>query len=186
MARDITSGFQTEIEAQSLSPAILVKGEFDGGDVLVWSGYGDIIYNAETYSGAGTLLNISEVEETQKMQANGVTFSISGIPSSLVSLALSDNYQGKPITAWFAVLDSSGSLIADPYQLFSGKMDVMEINDDGETAIITIRAENDLVDLRDARERRYTPEDQKTDYPNDLGFDFVPTIQEIEIQWGNS
>ena len=54
MARDITSGFQTEIEAQSLNPLILGKAEFPGGDVNIWSGYGDIVYNSDTYSGKGS------------------------------------------------------------------------------------------------------------------------------------
>lgn len=184
MARDISSGFQTEIEGDNLSIALLIKAEFDGGDVLTWSGYGDIVYDGDTYQGTGLFLSMSEIEETQKMQANGVTYSLSGIPSELVAIALSEEYQGRPITAWFAVLDSDRAIIADPYKIFSGKMDVMDTEDDGESAVITIRAESDLSDMRDAKERRYTPEDQKLDYEDDLGLDFTPTIQDIEVVWG--
>lgn len=185
MARSITSGFQDEIEASILSPAILVKAEFDGGDVRLWSGYGSITYDSETYTGTGHLGRITTIEETQRLQANGVTFQISGIPSSLISVTLSEDYQGRPITCWFAVLNSAGQLISDPYQTFSGKMDVMEIHDDGDTSIISIRAESDLIDLRESREKRYTPEDQKIKYPSDQGLDFVPTIQDTEVVWGS-
>jgi hypothetical protein len=32
--------------------------------------------------------------------------------------------------------------------------------------------------------RRYTQEDQQRDYPGDLGFQFVNSIQESQIFWG--
>ena len=185
MARDITSGFQTEIEASSLSPIIMIKAEFDSGDTLAWSGYGNLVYDGDTFVGTGTFLSISEIEETQKLQANSVSFALSGIPSSYVSLALSEDFQGRKITAWFAVLDSSGSIISNPYQIFSGRMDSMEIYDDGSDSRITVSAESDLIDLRLSRERRYTPEDQKIDYQDDDGLDFVPLVAEVEVIWGN-
>ncbi|PCJ99982.1 MAG: hypothetical protein COA45_03985 [Zetaproteobacteria bacterium] len=122
--------------------------------------------------------------EQQKLQANGVTLTLSGIPSDILNIALSDDYQGKPITIWFAVLDGNREIIADPYQLFSGQMDVMKTYDDGITSSVTLTTESDLVDMRQARERRYTPEDQKIDFPDDKGLDFIPTIQDLEIVWG--
>ena len=184
MARDISSGFRDEIEADVLSPAFMLQADFDSGTVFIWSGQKDIVFNGDTYTGLGHLLGISAIEETQKLQANGVSFSLSGIPSTLVSIALQEDYQGRAITAWFAVLNRETETIIGDYRLFSGQMDVMEISDDGEKSTITIRAESDLIDLREAKERRYTPEDQKIDYPDDKGMDFVPTIQEIEIVWG--
>lgn len=184
MARDITSGFQDEIDAQVLRPCLLVKGEFDGGDLNLWSGYGELSWGGDTYTGAGNLLNVTAVEESQELKANSVVFELDGLDAAIVSIALSEDYQGRPVTCWFAVLDTSGAIIADPYKLFSGQMDVMEVTDDGEKAILKMSAESDLIDLRDAKERRYTPEDQKLYYPNDKGLDFVPKINDIELTWG--
>jgi hypothetical protein len=184
MARDITSGFQTEIESKLLRPAVLVKAEFESGDVNLWSGYGQLIYNSDVYEGAGSLLKISGVQETQELKAISVTFQLSGVPSSFVSLALTENPRGRNISCWFAVLDTDYTLIADPYLLFKGKMDKMPLSDDGETSVISVIAESNLVDLRDSKERRNTPEDHKIDYPTDLFFDFIPTIQDRVVTWG--
>lgn len=184
MARDITSGFQTEIEASVLRPIVLIKGEFDSGDLRFWTGYGELTFDSEVYTGSGDLVKMQRVEETQSLTANNVSFELSGIPSSIVSIALTEDYQGRPITAWFGVLDDNFSLIADPYQIFKGFMDVMTIADDGETATITVSSESELIVLKESKERRYTPEDQKQDYPNDLGLDFVPLIQDIELAFG--
>lgn len=184
MARDITSGFETEIDASSLKPLILIKAEFDSGDLRIWTGYEDKVYNSETYTGAGFLLKISPVQETKEMRANNVNFELSNMESSIISLALTEKYRGRSITVWFGVQDESG-LITNVQRIFKGKMDVMEIKDNGETGTLSLSAESDLQELRKKRPRRYTPEDQKSEFLGDLGLDFVPQVQEKDITWGN-
>lgn len=186
MARNITAAFKTETEAVLLRPALLIKAEFDSGDVFAWTGNKDLIFDGDTYLGVGDLLGIGPIQETQQLVANGVQLSLTGVKASLVSIALTETYQWRPISIFFAVFDTSFALIADPYQIFAGKMDIMEINDDGNSSTITINAENNLIDLRDARERRYTPEDQKREFAGDLGLDFIPLIQDVAIDWGNT
>ena len=63
-------------------------------------------------------------------------------------------------------------------------MDTMVIADEAETASLSITLENRLVDFERARVRRYTSEDQKIDFPNDKGLEFVADLQEKEILWG--
>ena len=38
--------------------------------------------------------------------------------------------------------------------------------------------------LKRSRERRYTHDDQQIDFPGDLGFEFVPKLQELNLVWG--
>ena len=61
----------------------------------------------------------------------------------------------------------------------------MQISDDGQSADITMTAENRLVDFKRAREVRYTHEEQTALFPGDLGLEFVTAIQEKAIYWGN-
>lgn len=184
MARSITSGFQTEIEASSLSPILLVKAEFDSGDIRFWTGYGTLSFNSEDYTGSGNFLGITPVRETQDLVANKLQFTLTGINTSIISLALQEDFQNRYITLWFGVLDDSGNLISSPYQLFSGIMDTMNISDNAADASITITAESELVDFKLPRERKYTDEDQKAYYPDDKGLEFVAVIQDLSINWG--
>ena len=62
---------------------------------------------------------------------------------------------------------------------------MMNIQDNGETSVISVDAESKLIDLQRPRERRYTSEDQKIDYPNDKGLDAVTWIQNQKIKWGS-
>lgn len=184
MARDLTSGFLTEVTAQQLNPALLIKAEFDSGTLTFWSGLSDIVYDGDTYLGAGQVMSISTIEETQQLQAHNVTIQLDGLQSSIISVALSSNYQGRPITIWFAVLDSDKNIIADPYEVFSGRMDVMTFDDNGETSVVYVKCESNAIDVTKAKRQNYTPENQKITYPLDEGLDFVPKIADINITWG--
>lgn len=184
MARSITSGFQTEIEASTLKPILLTKAEFDSGDIRFWTGYGTLVFNSENYTGSGNFLSVTPVIETQEVVANKLQFTLSGINSAIISLALQENFQNRTITLWFGVLDSSNALVSSPYQLFSGIMDTMQISDNGSEATITITAESEIVDFKLPRERKYTDEDQKAYYPTDKGLEFASILQDLEIPWG--
>lgn len=72
-----------------------------------------------------------------------------------------------------------------PYAIFVGYINTMQIQDNGETSVISVDAESKLIDLQRPRERRYTGEDQKIDYPNDKGLDAVTWIQNQKIKWGS-
>lgn len=101
----------------------------------------------------------------------------------MVTLALTENYQGKNATLYLGLL-SGGSVVADPYILFRGFMDTLDIGDTGETATIQVKAENRLVALRKAKPRRFTQVDQELIDPTDLGFAFINDLQDKTITWG--
>ena len=63
-------------------------------------------------------------------------------------------------------------------------MDLMTIEDGGETASISVTAESRLIDLNRAKERRFTDNDQKIDYPDDKGLQHIQGLQEKQISWG--
>jgi hypothetical protein len=184
MSRTLTAGVLAEITGESLNPVLLVKAEFSSGDFNLWSGIGDLSFNGDTYSGVGDLLGVSRTEETMETRATTLNISLSGIPSTTLSLVLSEDFQGKPATLWFGILDSSGALISNPVIVFKGKMDVMDISEDGDSSTVSVSAESDLVELKDSRERRYTDEDQQELYPGDRGLEFVVAIQDRTLVWG--
>jgi hypothetical protein len=184
MSRDLTAALTTEFTASSFRPILFFEGEFDGGFTRVWSGLGTIEWDSKSWTGVGYLGGISPIDESGDVRANGVAVSLSGIPSSLVSTALQSARQGLPGKIWIGALDSTGAVVADPYLAFHGRLDVPEIDDGGDTATITITYESRLIDLERPRERRYTAQDQRIDYSDDQGFDFVNSLQDKQLTWG--
>lgn len=184
MARDLSSGVNTEVQAAIVHPVVLFEGDFNGSIARVWTGIGTLNWAGYNWSGLGTLAGISAIEETTEVSAKQVTVSLSGIPLENISLVLGSAKQGRGGKVWLGFLDANGNLIADPYLAFSGMLDVPVIEDAGESATISITYESRLVALERARERRYTHEDQQIDYPNDLGLAYVNAIQDAQISWG--
>ena len=82
-------------------------------------------------------------------------------------------------------MDSDNAFI-DRVQLFKGRLDVMTIHESGGVASITVSAENILVGLERVRHRRFTHEDQQKQFPNDFGFQYVVSLQQKELTWGQS
>jgi hypothetical protein len=184
MSRNLTTAVQNELAASELQPFFAIKLAFDSGDVKLWTGYGDITIASETYLGGGQLLSISPIEETVEIAARGVNLALNGINSSLVSVALSESYQGRSAKVYLGVI-SSGAVVADPYLVFDGRMDVMTIEDAGDTANISLSAESRLIDLERARVRRYTNNDQQNQFAGDTSLRFVADLQDKEIAWGS-
>lgn len=184
MSRALTTALKNETTAAALSPVVFALFDFQGGAVRVWSGLGSKVWDGNTYLGVGYLGSFSPIEETTDVKANGVSFQLSGVPSALISTVLGDNYQGRTVKLWLAALDSAGNIVADPYPVFSGRMDAVEIDEGADTASIRVLAESRLVDIQRSKERRFTHEDQQIDHPGDEGLASMPTAQSTPFVWG--
>lgn len=150
----------------------------------LWTGFGEITIGSDTYYGAGDYGTLSPIRETEKLQAEGVTLTLSGIPNNMISDALLQNYQGQNVNIYFGAL-ADGQLSVQPYLLFSGRMDVMTIVQEAESSAISIQCENYLADLRRTKVGRYTDQDQESRYTGDTSLRFVEVIQaDKEILWG--
>tara|TARA_Y100000004_G_scaffold193095_1_gene254935 strand:- start:3050 stop:3607 length:558 start_codon:yes stop_codon:yes gene_type:complete len=184
MTRTVTSAVNTEMTAAELSPFFAVEMDFSDGIVRLWTGYGSITIDSKSFLAGGDILSVSSISESAEVQANGVTIKLSGLSTSLVASALTTAYQGRDCNVYVGVLDSNGAVVADPIKIFAGKMDVMTVEDTGASAEITVTAESKLIDLERSRARRYTSEDQKIDFPDDKGLDFIAGLQDKLVVWG--
>lgn len=184
MNRTLTTSMKAAVNASTVRPAFLYEGEFEGGTLRLWTGQHTLVMSGNEWTGAGQLLSMAPVSETLDVRADGLSLSLSGMPSSLVSTMLANARYGKPGKLYFACLTNSGTVIDDPYLTFRGRFDQPEIDDTGDTCTITVRYENALIDLHRARRRNYTKDDQEIDFPGDKGFDFVPSLQDKSFPWG--
>lgn len=183
MARDLPTGYATAASAPVFRPAILVFLDWPGGAVRVWNGYGNIVFGGNTYVGTGHLGSLSSIAETSDLSANGVTLALSGVPSEVLTNAMSNDAQGAEGIIYIAPLAADGTFAADPVQIFAGFIDVCPVEDSGETSTISVQLEKDLIDRR-SDARRYTHEDQQLDAPGDLFFEYVAGLADKVFAWG--
>lgn len=180
MSRDLTSTTISSLSDDVVYPFFAVELLFDGNNaVRMWTGSGTLTSGGNDYIGLGNLLNISAIEETAEMAVKGATITLSGVDPALLSLALSQPYQGRVCNIYFGV---TGEEVFN--QIFSGYMDQMNIEDGAETSSIQLLVENRLIDLERARVARFTSGYQKSIYRGDKGLDFVEDLQDKNIVWG--
>tara|TARA_R110000868_G_scaffold104686_1_gene288569 strand:+ start:1227 stop:1805 length:579 start_codon:yes stop_codon:yes gene_type:complete len=188
MSRDITTAFNDALTNRVVKPLLAVKLDFSDGILRMWNGYGDLTMtvdgSSQTFTGGGDLMGVSQIEESSMLQMSGVTLTLSGIKSSLIATALSATYTNRDGAIYLGLINTAGNIVSDSYTLFKGKMDVLNISEGEETTMIQLKLENRLITFEKPANRMYTLEDQKVDYPNDLGFEFIPDLQDKEIIWG--
>lgn len=152
----------------------------------VWT-TGDIISMLVDFD-AGTLsfwVNGSD----QGVAYSGVAGSFGPAAQTYGTAVITANYGGSAFTytppagyvGW--TITPADTLIADPYMLRRGKFDIAVIDRSGDSCTIQAQYEDRLIDLERPRARRYTSADQQRDYPADLGFDYVPSLQDMQILW---
>ena len=184
MTRTLPATMATGVEAVSIDVFFAIELFFDTTTLRFWSGLGEATIQGETYVGSGNMIQISSVDESMDISAKGATLTLSGLPSNLLSLALSEPYQGRKCkqaengdflqTESGAYFDLTvGEPEAVMTEIFTGFMDQMNIEEAADTSTIALYVESRLIDLQKARERRYTSESQKSRFPNDRGFEFV-------------
>jgi hypothetical protein len=173
------------ITGRVLPTALFFEGTFASGPVYLWTGYGPIQWNGQTWTGIGTLGSVSPVGEGSTVEAKGLTVTLSGIDPTTLADVLGEFLLGAAMALSLGGFND-GVLIADPIPAFVARMDQPTIDIDAKTATLSINCESRLVDMDVAVDRRYTPEDQQRDWPGDLGMTFVPSIQEITIFWGQA
>jgi hypothetical protein len=183
MARTLGSGFSTHLGDMVVYPAVFFEGEFASGTVRLWSGLGDKSWNGFTWSGAGTLLGIGEIQESTDLKASGFSVSLSGMSSAVVAKAMELGNTGKKGTVYFAAFDAAGNFYDTPIVAWQGRLDQPVIDLGAETATVGMQYEGRLIDLNRSRVRRLTNEDQQIGFPGDLFFQHVAALQNQTDTW---
>ena len=179
MTRTVPAAIVTALAQKEVKPFYAVELEFDTAAVRFWTGFGSKTVNGDAYTGAGYLLSISGLEEVADLSARSVTLTLDGIPAELIALALGENYQRRPCNIYFGV-----DGVSDVVNVFTGNMNMMTIQDSGETGSITLLVDSKLVELERSTNRRYTNEAIRDFYSSDTFFSYVDKLQDKKLSWG--
>lgn len=183
MSRGLSSNFLSEINDDHIKPALFVKAEFST-QLRLWTGYRASSLGGLSYTGAGTLLSISSVQENSDLGTSGLSITLSGCDNTIVSAIRDEQFQGNEITVYLAVLNPETQTVRGYTVFFKGFMDNATYVQNGDTITIKVDVENHLARLSRTNMRLYTKEDQKKFGGNDLGLDYVESIAEQKLTWG--
>lgn len=185
MSRTVPSALLSKLSDPEIKPFYAVELAFSSGTMRLWTGYGDKTISSNTYTGTGSLLAIEGLEEAADLSARGTTLTLSGLANTVLTYALTEEYQGRLVKIFWGLDD-----VSDVVEVFSGYMDQMTINDDGDNSTIKLTIESRLITLERPNIRRYTSESHKAVRVSksltgsDTFFDWVSGLQDQSIVWG--
>lgn len=183
MSRTLTVAAQNALDAEHVWYVALIELGFDSGTIRLSNASYDITWNSQTWLGGGRFCSLEPIEETTNPAAAALALRLSGIQSGYISRILTEHYQGRAAKIWFAPLDANLQAIADPVQMFSGRMDEPEVTI-GETADIVLRLENRWADWDRPRTRRYNSADQEARFSGDRFFEYAESMDGLDMIWG--
>jgi hypothetical protein len=186
MSRTLTTATANAIAATAVRPAILVEIDYASGTTRLHSGIGDLTFDGDTYTGVGTLGAITDLEESIDESANGCTLTLAA-SSAIIALALTEDARGRPVRIWIGARDlAADTLIADPALFFSGLVESMSHEDNGETGSVSLHCVDETGDQERPLERRLTNEVQQQLHPGDRGLEYVADLPNQQFVWGNA
>ena len=179
--RAISVSAAAALQSRVVPMAVLVRMDLSA-PLCLTSWHRTLTLDGDAYLPAGVLGTVNASEEGAD-QSRPLTFSLSGLGSSQVSLVLQEPVQGREVRLYVAIFDPSTHQVLDAALEWQGALDTMQISEDGQTATIAVNAESAGLDLLRASPVRYTDVDQQRLFPGDLGLQYVTDQAEKTIIW---
>lgn len=141
----------------------------------------DIDYGGNTYIG-GRGVQIEPVKD-QGGELQQLRFSLSGVPSEYIALALAEPIQGKTVILSTALMDPDTDTILDVMRLWTGTLDQMPIKHGAEFSMISVTAESRGVAFSRPKGVRYTDAEQARLYSGDHSLEFLVSQATHQDVW---
>lgn len=187
MPRNLTADYIAALAEGYLYPVILVQIQFASGTVYMSSFNQPIVLDGIVYSGVGSLMEISTIEDGSSVNARGTTVTLSGIDPTLLPATMDEFQVGLPAAIYLGLFGTGGQLQMDQHVLaWAGRTDQPTITSDESTASISINLESVLLDMNTPVPYRWTQIDQQHFFPGDQGFAWVNSIQSVPLYWGQN
>ena len=108
----------TALDSPQIRQAEFVRLTMPSNTYTFCNAAGAITVNGITFSGLGSLLQISDIQRDIKSTSDDLTVSLTGIDSTNISIVLSSDIKGSIIEIWRGFLDSNNQIITSPTQQF--------------------------------------------------------------------
>lgn len=150
--------------------------------VRLCSGAVTLQHGADLYYGTGVLGAVEAVrDEVQGTQ--GLRFTLSGVPSESLALALSEDLRGKPCAVKLAILRPDTQAISRVETIFTGTLDQMPITHGAESSTVGVVVVHRGETYRRSKPLRYTDADQQRLFPGDTSLRFVQSQAQVQDTW---
>ena len=153
--------------------------------------YQDITFDSNVYTASGSMLGIGQYQENIEATNDALQVSLSAIDSAVFAAVLDNPVAGSTVKIYKAFLDEDlGTLIGDPYLVWSGIANSYSIDDNYEhsssdTVNISLSCKSLLSTLMERQSGLYTSmPSYQFKYPTDYSMEFVAGLSDRSFNFG--
>lgn len=168
--RTLSGAGTAALNSTALGMVLLVQMDLSTTIRLATCGQ-DIDWGGNTWLG-GRMVGVDPIR-AQGGEVQGLKFTLDGVPSEMLALALAEQVQGKACSVRTALMDSETHQILDVIMAWSGTLDQMPISHGTESSTVSVTAEHRGITFARPRPLRYTDTDQQRLFPGDKSMEFV-------------
>ncbi len=168
-----------------INVAGLFEFEFASSTQRYWDGLRWQTFGAYEYLGAGQLIGVSGLGQARGLQANPVTFTLSGVDDDLIAIAADSAAEvtNRRCAVYLHFLTEAGMPLDSRVAIWVGRMDVMTFSIGVERQAITLSAESLFIKRKRAPHGYQTDADQQVRFPGDKGFEFMAMLRNKTVKW---
>lgn len=189
--RDIDAATQAMLDVYRANARDLILFDFGVDGVHgFWTGIGTFTHNAQDYIGAGSLIEIGEVEESEGLEANAITVALRAVPETALTPdvlgSIEDQaYKQTEVTLSTAFFDPDTHALVSVEPVMTGILDQIVHQEDGEGGYrLAARVESRSRDHTRTGYRRRSHEDQLTVKADDGSLRHAASVSTQRIYWG--
>lgn len=170
-----TSAQQTALEKPVVPVAYFVEFLFESATVRMCNFNHTIPWGGYDWLGVGQIGKVSEIEESDSMEAKPLEFTLTAAELSWVALAVGpvDEYRGKAAKMYRCPLDENYRLVDTPERCWTGVMDYMTMGIENDEGAIILKCETSAFGLKRRSTARRNHAQQTRKYPGDTSFRFL-------------
>lgn len=179
--RTLAPATQAALAASNIAMVLLV--EMDTVPPLYVSNWPHALtIGGVEYLGTAGLGRVDAVQDTPA-EIKSLAFTLSGVPSAAVAMALGTPVQGKAVRIKVAVLDADTHQVLEVLPRWAGRLDVMALDDGQPNGTIRVTAEHGAIDLVRAATSTYSHTEQQRLQPGDMAFQYMNDQAEQQVVW---
>jgi hypothetical protein len=176
--------------SQVVEPVVFMFADFPSGARRLWTGLGNYTDgDANIWEGVGGLVGLESIPESIDSGAQGINVTLNGLNDTLINSVINEQYQGRQAEIRLGFWDRNlGTVVQTDEPIWKGTLDTDDITKGKDGTSLIIKCEHRMVDILRKREWRYTDQDQKNLYPDevDTGLSHIEKIQDLTLPWGRA
>lgn len=188
MTRNLTSTLKTELATNDIRPIHLITIGFSTPVNITdcsFSLTSSVSGSSVTYNASDFILGVSNHTEETDITKSSISINLSGADQTFISTVLNENVINDEVTIYRAFLDSSNSIIADPFLLYKGNIESFEISESEKDSAVGLSIVSHWADFEKKNGRKTNNTSQQRFFSTDVGMDFASqTVQ--DIKWGRA